>query len=115
MQSERDLTEIEAAWGTTMRGHAEQGIERAHRDSHASVAPGKAMEREAREAIEEATLRPGATRSQGAGDRLTEEAPDQTRTCFERDRDGSCMLRHFVDSPGKPRSSCFPTITNALD
>ena len=87
MQSERDLTEVEAAWGTTMKGHAEQGIERAHRDSHASVAPGKAMEREAREAIEEATLRPGATRSQGAGDRLTEEAPDQTRTCFERDRD----------------------------
>ena len=78
MQSERDLTEVEAAWGTTMKGHAEQGIERAHRDSHASVAPGKAMEREAREAIEEATLRPGASRSQGAGDRLTEEAPDQT-------------------------------------
>ena len=102
MQSERDLTEVEAAWGTTMKGHAEQGIERAHRDSHASVAPGKAMEREAREAIEEATLRPGATRSQGAGDRLTEEAPDQTRTCFERDRDRILHAASFRRLAGKP-------------
>jgi dGTPase len=43
--------------------------------------------REAREAELDATLAPGATRAQGAGDRAVAEAPDPLRLCFERDLD----------------------------
>ena len=73
MRAERDLTEGEVAWGATMRGHTEDGVQRAHKDSYASVEPGPSLEREAREAIEAATLRPGATVSFGAGERETED------------------------------------------
>lgn len=62
----------------------------AHRDSRAQVEIGL-RPREYWEEIEDATLVPGATRSQGAGQRAEEEEPDPYRTCFERDAD---RVRH---------------------
>lgn len=113
MRVDRELTEREALWGTTMRGHGTDGVEVAHGDSAAAVAPGTALDREAREAIEEASLRGGATLSVGAGKRLVEEAPDRTRTCFNATVIGSSTPRRFVGSQAKPRSSSSPTIINA--
>ena len=57
--------------------------------AHAPVAAGAVTprHREEREATEDATLAPAATRAVGAGHRARPEAPDPARTCFERDLD----------------------------
>ena len=108
MRVEGELTEREALWGTTMRGHAADGVEVAHRDSTAAVEAGAALDREAREALEAASLRPGATLSVGAGQRMVEEAPDRTRTCFERDRDRILHATAFRRLAGKTQVFVFP-------
>jgi dGTPase len=73
--------------GAAIVGEAASGaVERAHADVDAFVglAPQRREEREAEAAT---LLAPGATRAEGAGHRLREEAPDPYRLCFERDLD----------------------------
>jgi dGTPase len=59
------------------------------------------VDREAREAEEDAALAPSATRASGAGDRAVPEAPDRFRTCFQRDLDRIQHSRPFRRLAGK--------------
>jgi dGTPase len=61
-------------------------VRQAHAGDHAFVG-GPVVGRDAREALLDASLAPGATRPVGAGDRARPEAPDPFRLCFERDLD----------------------------
>jgi dGTPase len=105
-----------------MHGHASGDIRRAHRDSTSVLAPGAALRRDVREAIEDDHLNSMATRARGSGTRAVEEEPDPTRTCFERDRDrilhGATAFRRLA---GKTQVFIFPEdhqrtrLTHALE
>lgn len=105
-----------------MGGYAVDGLQQAHRDSSARIEPTGPFRREEREAVEEAHLAGGATRSVGAGNRAIEEKPDPDRTCFERDRDrilhGTNAFRRLA---GKTQVFIFPEdhqrtrLTHALE
>jgi dGTPase len=73
----------------------------AHRATVVGPAPHAVLDREAREAREDALLAPGATRAVGAGTRARPEEPDAYRTCFERDRDRIKHSRPFRRLAGK--------------
>ena len=104
-----------------MRGHVSQGVESAHADSFTIIGKGPGLVRERREEIEADLLRAGATMSFGAGDRSIEEAPDTTRTCFERDRDRILHANSFRRLAGKTQVFVFPDdhqrtrLTHALE
>lgn len=73
----------------------------AHRAAAVGGSPHRLLDRAAREEAERATLAPGAARAVGAGNRARPEAPDQVRTCFERDRDRIQHSRPFRRLAGK--------------
>jgi dGTPase len=105
----------------------------AHADSHARIGPlevgpadgaavaGQPLGRAAREELERAHLAPGATRADGAGARTRLEAPDEWRTCFERDRDRILHATAFRRLSGKTQVFVFPEdhqrtrLTHALE
>ncbi|MDR0435644.1 MAG: HD domain-containing protein [Propionibacteriaceae bacterium] len=107
-------------WAETMTGHGGAFVS-AHADSRAALATGTAVGRMEREAYEAATLRAGATRSHGAGERLRPEEPDPERTCFERDRDRIVHSTAFRRLAGKTQAVVYPRdhqrtrLTHALE
>ena len=111
-------------WAATMTGHetAQADVRHAHADGFHSITPQGPVTRERREAIEASLLAEGATHSDGAGNRVRDEAPDEFRTCFERDRDrilhGTTAFRRLA---GKTQVFVFPEdhqrtrLTHALE
>ena len=116
-------------WAATMAGHGQTAdtgrplaIRHAHRDGNTTVGRRAVLDRVAREELEAAQLADGATASGGAGTRALPEAPDDLRTCFERDRDrilhGTTAFRRLA---GKTQVFIFPEdhqrtrLTHALE
>ena len=97
-------------------------VRQAHAGTAARVGSFAPLARAEREATEDSTLAPGASRAHGAGHRVRAEEPDPTRTCFERDRDrilhGTTAFRRLS---GKTQVFIFPEdhqrtrLTHALE
>lgn len=116
------MTSRAESWASTMHGHTDDGsIRFAHADSTAGTGRIGAIPRDEREAVQEQSLAPHATRSFGAGNRAIAEEPDPLRTCFERDRDRILHASSFRRLAGKTQVFVFPEdhqrtrLTHALE
>lgn len=91
-----------------MAGHETNAIRVAHDDTSARLGPVEPLLRLEREAREDEFLVEGATRARGGGRRVIEEAADERRTCFERDRDRILHATAFRRLAGKTQVWVFP-------
>jgi len=127
--SSESISDRNRRWAATMEGYegGADDVTVAHQDSKATInvegvtsanITGTLREREAQL---DALLASGATRSSGAGTRVREEAPDEYRTCFERDRDRILHSSAFRRLAGKTQVFVFPDdhmrtrLTHALE
>jgi len=111
-------------WAATMQGHTQttSSVRQAHADSRAMIEVASPATRSDRERADDHSLVGGATRAHAGGNRATDEAPDEYRTCFERDRD---RILHrataFRRLAGKTQVFIFPEdhqrtrLTHALE
>lgn len=114
-------TRVEDWIGTSEGFATNNGPIFAHRNPKFSRLEPRLITREKREEIERLTLTQGATFSHGSGSREIPEAPDQFRTCFERDRDRILHSSSFRRLAGKTQVFIFPSdhqrtrLTHALE
>jgi len=127
--SDEPVSERARRWAATMGGYegANDDVTVAHQDSRATLGPlvtdqpSLAGPLRQREALLDALMTSGATRSEGGGNRVKEEAPDEFRTCFERDRDRILHSSAFRRLAGKTQVFIFPDdhtrtrLTHALE
>lgn len=127
--SDEPTSERARRWAATMGGYegANDDVTVAHKDSKASLGPlgvdrpSLAGPLHQREELLDALMTAGATRSEGGGNRVSEEEPDEFRTCFERDRDRILHSSAFRRLAGKTQVFIFPDdhtrtrLTHALE